>query len=122
MTGVPESAASVARRMRAWQDGHLSGVDSSVLLGAVRDAVNEAAGALRAVREWCDTTEKDTREWMKRHNPECECEVGETYLNAVDQVRALLPPVPEVAEEVEMEDATFTRRDREYPGGTKPSN
>lgn len=101
MTDVPESAAAVAHRMRAWQEGHLSGVDSAVILGAVRDAVNEASESLRAVREWCDTTEANTREWLLTHNPECECEVGATYLNAVDQVRALLPPVlPEAAEEV----------------------
>lgn len=114
MTGVPESAAAVARRMRAWQDGHLSGLDNAALLVAVRDAVNEAAGALKAIREWCDTTEKDTREWMKRHNPECECEVGETYLSAVDQVRALLPPVPEAAGEVGMND--------DLPGCTASGN
>lgn len=70
--------------------------------------------ALRAIREWCDRQKS--------------CAIGKGCVRCavraqlVEEVRALLPPVPEVAEEVEMEDATFTRRDREYPGGTKPSN
>jgi hypothetical protein len=83
-TGLLEADMS---RVRHWIDT------------AVRHAVNEAAQALNAVRYWCDTTEASTREWMQKHNPECECEVGETYLNAIAQVRALLPDLPAVPPE-----------------------
>lgn len=119
MTGVPESAAAVARRMRAWQDGHLSGVDSSVILGAVRDAVNEASASLRAIREWCDRAEVAARSeelcWR-----DCPARF-EARMELIEEVRALLPPVPEVAEEVEMEGTRVTF-DREYPGGTDSGN
>lgn len=77
----------------------------------VAEAVNEAAASLRKIREWCDRTEAETREWMTRHNPDCECEVGETYLNAVEEVRSLLPPVPEAAEEVNPLGIRVTRGD-----------
>lgn len=85
MTGVPESAAAVAHRMRAWQEGHLSGVDSAVILGAVRDAVNEASESLRAVREWCDAQKP--------------CAIGKGCVRCalraevVKEVRSLLPSV-----------------------------
>lgn len=72
--------------------------------------------ALTALREWCDRTEAETREWMARHNPDCECEVGETYLNAVEEVRSLLPPVPEAAEGVNPLGTRVTR------GGTDSGN
>lgn len=75
------------------------GVKQAIAEAAAR-AVNEAAGSLRVIREWCDRTEADTRAWMKTHNPACECEVGETRLEDVAAVRALLPAVPEAAGEV----------------------
>lgn len=106
MTEVPESAAAVARRMRAWQGGHLSGVESTHILAAVRDAVNEASSALRKIRDWCDRTEQavGARAAAGALAPE---DLG--LSRAVLIVRTLLPPVPEVAEEVGMDD-------REYPG------
>jgi hypothetical protein len=61
------------------------------IAAAAARAVNEAAESLRLIREWCDTTEAETRAWLEKHNPECECEVGETRLEDVKAVRALLP-------------------------------
>lgn len=73
--------------------------ESRVLVDAVARTVNEAARSLRAIREWCDKTEADTTAWMVEHNPMCECEVGQTRLEDVAAVRALLPDVPPAVEE-----------------------
>lgn len=59
---------------------------------AVAIAINQAAGAIRAVREWCDTQKP--------------CAIGKGCVRCavraevVEEVRNLLPPVPEAAEEV----------------------
>lgn len=92
----------------------LSGADSTQILGAVRAVVNEASTALRKIREWCDAQKP--------------CAIGKGCVRCavraelVEEVRSLLPPLPEAAGEVEMEDDNFTRDDREYPAGGTDSN
>lgn len=65
---------------------------------------HKADMAVQRVREWCDKTEADTTAWLAEHNPACECEVGQTRLEDVAAVRALLPEVPPAAEEDDVAD------------------
>lgn len=70
---------------------------------AIAAAVNQAAHALRAVREWCDTAEHDVTESLSMHNVACTCEGCEHGLirrALVEEVRNLLPPIPDAAEGV----------------------
>lgn len=112
MTDAPESAAAVAHRMRAWQEGHLSGMDNAVILGAVRDAVNEASASLRAVRDWCDMADQI----ICSHTSEHECVRCEAIRDCASAIRSLLPDVPPAAEGVEQVDGTRVTpgEDREY--------
>ena len=86
------------------------------IAGVAAKAINEAAATVRKLRAWCDATEADALNVLAS----CGCSgddepcgscrgVGERQLALVEEVRALLPPVPAVAEEVDMSD-------REYPG------
>lgn len=75
MTG-PEIARSDLPRVRQYLDR------------VVAEAVNEAAAALRAVREWCDRTERAA----STSNSE---DVFQARMELVDEVRRLLPAVGE---------------------------
>lgn len=83
--------------------------------GVVADAINRAAETVRKIREWCDTADAGAYCSHKPTPQGRECETCELVSQMVEEVRALLPPVPEVAEEVDMDGARVTR-DREYPG------
>lgn len=51
-------------------------------------AAHELADVIRGLLDFCDLTEEGTRTWLKTHNPDCECEVGETTLEMVSMVRS----------------------------------
>lgn len=58
---------------------------------AVARAVNEASESLRAIREWCDTTEAVDCS----HESEYVCRRNEVVKDCAKAVRALLPAVPD---------------------------
>jgi hypothetical protein len=67
-------------------------------------AAHEMADVVRALLDWCDLTEEGTRSWLKTHNPDCECEVGETTLEMVSMARSVIEkaiPASELTEEVD---------------------
>ncbi len=87
------------------------------IAGVAADAINRAAETVRKIREWCDQTEDDAVNVPCGHPDGCDCGVmAATTLALVEEVRSLLPPVPEAAEEVDMDGTRVTRDDREYPG------
>jgi hypothetical protein len=53
-------------------------------------AAHEMADVVRALLDWCDLTEEGIRAWLKTHNPDCECEVGETTLEMVSMARSVI--------------------------------
>lgn len=83
--------------------------------GVVADAINKAAETLNKVRAWCDTAESGA--YCPHDAPPLgrDCETCDLVAHMVEDVRNLLPPLPEAAEEVDM-DGTRVTRDREYPG------
>ena len=78
-------------------------------------AVNQAAHAIRAVREWCDAAEAAARS-EELCSRDCRARF-EARMELIEEVRALLPPVPEAAGEVDMGTRVTRDDDREYPGG-----
>jgi hypothetical protein len=56
----------------------------------------EPLQANSGILAWCAEQETSTREWLARHNPACECEVGPTTLDLLDEIRALLGGAPAV--------------------------
>lgn len=91
------------------------------IAGVAAKAINDAAATVRKIREWCDQAESGA--YCSHDAPPLrECETCELVSQMAGEVRSLLPPVPEAAGEVEMEDDNFTRDDREYPGGTDSGN
>lgn len=87
------------------------------IAGIAADAINQVAETLNKIREWCDTTEDRAVNVQCGHPNGCDCGVmAATTLTLVEEVRSLLPPIPEAAGEVDM-DGTRVTRDREYPAG-----
>lgn len=87
----------------------------AAISGVVAKAINEAAGTVRKIREWCDIAASGNAYCQHEEAPR-ECESCDLVALLVEEVRALLPPVPEAAEEVEQVDGTRVTRgdDREY--------
>ncbi len=77
------------------------------IAGVAADAINRAAETVRKLREWCESTEADARKVAEscgcsEDNEPCPLcrSVCERQLALVEEVRALLPPIPEAAGEV----------------------
>lgn len=121
--GGPVPGPGVAVAQRVYFDANLPAV-RKYIDDAVAQAITQAAGTVRKIREWCDTTETGALTVLRS----CDCSgdgepcplcrsVGERQLALVEEVRSLLPPVPEAAEGVEqVSDGTRVTRgeDREY--------
>jgi hypothetical protein len=100
----------------------LSDVESTQVLAAVRAAVNEAAASLRKLRQWCDDSEAAARSEDLCFR-DCPARF-EARMELIEEVRSLLPPIPEAAEGVDMDGTRVTPgEDREYfHGGTDSGN
>lgn len=69
--------------------------------GVVADAINRAAETLNKIRVWCDAEAAEAEAAMCCAEADCvNRATAAARLASIEEVRSLLPPLPEAAEEV----------------------
>lgn len=66
--------------------------DIAIALRSWALVVDDLFGNAKATTKAIDAKEAEMREWLDRHNSDCECEVGETWLEAIAWFRTLRAP------------------------------